>query len=94
MIDRRKRLINFVVGESETDGKRPHPKHLRECLEEIGAIVRQKRVRIYGKDQTIVAAGMGQEELDDLTASNVVRLIDEARAAGAFAGDKSQYLSK
>jgi len=81
----RETLVNFVA--DETDGKRPHPKHFRECLEEIGAVVRRKRVRIIGKDQTIVAVGMGQEELDGLTAGEVVRWIDEARAAATFAGE-------
>lgn len=81
----RETLINFVA--DETDGQRPHPKHFRECLEEIGAVVRQRRVRIYGKDQTIIAVGMSREELDGLAASEIVRHIDEARATATFGAE-------
>jgi len=79
----RETLVNYVA--DETDGKQPHAKHFRNCLEEIGAVVRQKRLRVHGRDQTIIGVGITRQELDKLDGAEIVRLIHEARATATFA---------
>lgn len=78
----RETLINYVA--AEAGGKPLHANHFRKCLEEIGAVVRDKRVKVSGVKQTIIGYGISRAELDGLDGIEVARLISEARGKSAF----------
>jgi hypothetical protein len=87
----RETLFNSVT--DETGGRALHAKHFRDCLDEVGAVVRTEgpnkgRVKFAGKLRTIVGFGIDKTALDALTPSQITRLIREAEAAVKFAPDE------
>ena len=81
VVDRRTLLAAVTA---DTGSREPHSKHFSYCLKEVGALVRTGRVKLHGRNETVVGMGLTQPELDGLTSFAIREIIEQAKANTTF----------